>query len=575
MSVVQGPQKVSHIAQLETATNWAKSKDYEIVGTFEDLGVSAEKRPEDRPDLGPWLTDEGATRWDVIVWSKMDRAFRSTAHCVDFARWAEARNKVVAFADDGLTLDYSPKAQGSVKGIDEMMSELFVYLGSFFAQMELNRFKARAQDAHRAIRGMDRWASGVPPLGFQVIDHRAHTPECLADAMRDCQCPPSGKGKGLGTDPVGKALLQSIATRLLDGWSFIRIAAWLNEPYADPRCGRKHVVGCECRESAALTNMDRARIAKGDPLPKSRRKERPDGRVPERRPWAVHVVRDAMTSPRTQGFKMTGRGKHAKIVLDSEGEPIRLGPPTFDHDTWTQVQAAAELRKQGQRTRTNTVNPVLGIAFCGCTGCSACGDTGEGICGASLCQQTTRKPLASGEIGEWRFYRCARTPRNCNGVGARADELEFQLAHEFAYLRGREPMTRRVFVPGEDHSAELEQVNATIERLRLESDSGLLTTPEDERLWLERMKTQVAKRDLLASMPSRSAGWVTEETDQTKLDAWCDTDDLGRRQLLIDAGIRFILCHKDAERRGYFIDRPERPAVSLTDHEVIDVSRSR
>jgi hypothetical protein len=53
--------------------------------------VSAEKRPEDRPDLGPWLTDEGAASWDVIVWSKMDRSFWSTRHCVDFARWAEER----------------------------------------------------------------------------------------------------------------------------------------------------------------------------------------------------------------------------------------------------------------------------------------------------------------------------------------------------------------------------------------------------------------------------------------------------------------------------------------------------
>lgn len=95
------------------------------MGQFEDLGVSAEKRPEDRPELGrelqlgQWLTEDGAASWDVIVWSKMDRAFRSTAHCVDFARWAEERQKVVAFADDGLELNYRPKGPGAVKGIDE------------------------------------------------------------------------------------------------------------------------------------------------------------------------------------------------------------------------------------------------------------------------------------------------------------------------------------------------------------------------------------------------------------------------------------------------------------------------
>jgi site-specific DNA recombinase len=499
VSVVQGPQKVSHLAQLETASKWAEAKGYTIVGTFEDLGVSAEKRPEDRPDLGPWLTDEGSAKWDVIVWSKMDRAFRSTRHCVDFARWAEERHKVVAFADDGLTLNYRP---GAVKGIDAMMAELFVYLGSFFAQLELNRFKTRAQDSHRALRGMDRWASGVPPLGFKVVDHL------------------SGKGKGLDTDETGKALLHEMARRLLDGWSFIRIAAWLNE-------------------QGHLTNMDRARVSAGKPA--------------KARPWSVNVVIDALTSPRTQGLKMTGRGQKLMTVLDAEGEPIRLGPPTFDADTWKQLQEAAQLRKIGQRTPSKTSNQMLGIGVCGCTGCPACQDrqvghsgSGELICGASLAQQITRRKLkTTGEMKEWRSYRCGRTPLNCNGMSVKADVAESALESYFLTLWGDEEVTRRVFVPGEDHSSELEQVNATIDRLRLESDTGLLTTPEDERQWLERMRAQVAKRDQLAAMPSRAAGWVTETTGETYADVWDSSD---HRQLLVDAGVRFVLVSTDPLR---------------------------
>lgn len=506
VSVVQGPQKVSHIAQLESATKWAEANGYKVIGSFEDLGVSAEKRPEDRPDLGPWLTEEGASEWDAIIWSKMDRAFRSTRHCVDFARWAENHGKVVVFAEDGLRLDYRP---GAVKGIDAQMAELFVYLGSFFAQLELNRFKSRAADSHRVLRGLDRWASGVPPLGFRVVDH------------------PSGKGKGLATDPTGKALLHSMARRLLDGWSFIRIAAWLNDAYVDPRCTEDHVDTCECREAAALTNMDRARIA--------------SGKAAKLRPWTVNTVIDGLTSPRTQGLKMTGKGKSATTVLDAEGEPIRLAAATFDADTWTQLQAAAQLRKLGQRTPSRTANPVLGIAVCGCTGCPACGEDQEGICGASMAQQTTRRVLKSGESREWRSYRCGRTPLNCNGVSERADDVDHQLAHEYTFNRGDEPATRSVFVPGEDHSAELDQVNATIERLRLESDAGLLTTPEDETLWLERMKTQIAKRDRLASVPSRAAGWMTEDTGQTKREAWLAADVADRRQLHLDAGLRYIV----------------------------------
>jgi len=54
----------------------------------------------------------------------------------------------------------------------------------------------------------------------------------------------SAAGKTLATDPEGKKLLEQMAQKLLEGWSFIRIAAWLNE---------QHI----------RTNMDRARIAKG------------------------------------------------------------------------------------------------------------------------------------------------------------------------------------------------------------------------------------------------------------------------------------------------------------------------
>ncbi|MGQ9407380.1 recombinase family protein [Mycolicibacterium gilvum] len=484
VSVLQGPQKVSHLAQIESTTRWAEANGYEVVGSFEDLGVSAEKRPEDRPELGKWLDDEGAARWDAIVWSKMDRAFRSTRHCVDFARWAEERHKTVVFADDGLKLDYRP---GAAKGIDAMMAELFVYLGSFFAQLELNRFKARASDSHRKLRQMDRWASGVPPLGFKVVDH------------------PSGKGKGLDTDPEGKALIVQMAAKLLDGWSFIRIAAW-------------------CNESGHLTNMDRARIANGKPA--------------KARPWTVNTVIDALTSPRTQGLKMTGRGKQAKTVLDGDGEPIRLGPPTFDADTWKQIQEAAQLRKMNRRTPTGSANPMLGVGICGCPGCPACAGAAGPICGASLAQQFTRKKLASGETREWRSYRCGRTPLNCNGVSMRAEDADGLLEETFLDRWGDEKVTRRVFVAGEDHSHELEQVNASIDRLRKESDAGLIVSAEDEDLYIQRMRSLIDRRSALEALPSRPAGWTTEETGHTYSEVWETAD---KRQLMVDHGVRFVL----------------------------------
>jgi site-specific DNA recombinase len=469
VSHLTGPEKVSHEAQLETATNWVLAHGHRVIGTFEDLGVSASVRPDDRPDLGQWLTEEGADRWDVIVWSKMDRAFRSTRHCVDFARWAEEHRKVVVFAEDNLTLDYRP---GAAKGLDAMMAEFFVIIGSFFAQLELNRFKTRAQDEHRVIRQTDRWAGGQPPLGFRIVDH------------------PSGRGKGLATDPEGKALLHAMAEKLLDGWSFIRITAWLND-------------------TAALTNKDRSRVR--------------NGQAPRTHPWRVSTVIEALTSPRTQGLKI----HKGKTVLDANGEPIRLAPPTFDADTWQRIRAATALRQVNQRTPTDSTNPMLGIGVCA-------------KCQHPLAQHFVRRKTKTG-ITVHRYYRCGRRPINCNGISAKADDADKWLEHFFLYAHGDDPMIRRLFVAGEDHSHELEEINETIVRLHREQDSGLVRTEEDERVWTGRMRALLDRRDALSAIPHRAAGWVTEKTDRTYRDMWPDLSTAERHQLMIERGVRFVL----------------------------------
>lgn len=125
----ESTRKVSHLAQTEEGERWAQAKGYTVVGSFEDLGVSAGKTtPFERPDLGKWLAAERLHEWDVLVFSKIDRAFRSTRDCVDFAQWTKDNRKILAFAGDGVVLDYLHPAGDS---LDQMMSEFFIYIGSF------------------------------------------------------------------------------------------------------------------------------------------------------------------------------------------------------------------------------------------------------------------------------------------------------------------------------------------------------------------------------------------------------------------------------------------------------------
>src|SRR5690606_23515030 len=145
VSVLHGAQKDSHIAQHDIGVRWAEENGAAVVGTFQDLDVSATVSPMNRPDVGQWFQVDRKDTWDVMVFSKVDRAFRSIADSVDLARWFKAEHKMLVFAEDGLKLDYRPgTASGSFEG---MMAELFIFLGAFFGQLELNRFRTRAENA--------------------------------------------------------------------------------------------------------------------------------------------------------------------------------------------------------------------------------------------------------------------------------------------------------------------------------------------------------------------------------------------------------------------------------------------
>lgn len=460
---------------------WAEDNGAVLVGTFEDLDVSADKfTPFDRPDLGQWLTDERAHEWDVMVFSKIDRAFRSIADSVEMAKWFRDKRKMLVFAEDGLKLDYRPGT--AEQSFEAMMAELFIFLGAFFGQLELSRFKSRARDAHSVLRQSDRWASGVPPLGFVTVDH------------------PSGKGKALATDPEGREILHQMAGKLLDGWSYGRIAVWLNDSgtrtAAQRERARKHA-------DAVASGKEGLR---GNP----------------ENPWTVYTIKSALTGMNTQGYKVRADGTPHLLP---DGSLIRVGPPTFDDDTWSLIQAAAEKRSIGPRSKTKTENRYLGVAYCGC--------------GASMVQTFDTRPAADGSARRVGYYRCGRTPKRCPKTTIRVDYLDLIVQETFLDTYGDIEVTTRVFVPGEDYSGDLEVVQQTIARLRRESDAGLIVGEADEAEYISRMRALVARRTELEARPSRPAMWVNRGTGKTYREVWSDpgTD---RQQVLKDAGVTVI-----------------------------------
>jgi DNA invertase Pin-like site-specific DNA recombinase len=464
VSHVQGEEKTSHISQRGKGQSYAESQGWTVVGAFEDLDVSAIKlSPWKRPDLKAWLTDK-SEEWDALIFAKTDRVFRSAADCVKLAEWCKEHHKILVLVDDGIRLDYfNPEdAKDAFAGA---MSKVFLILASVFAEIEGQRFVQRARDRVAFLRNTDRWGHGIPPFGFQIVAH------------------PSGKGKALAHDDEAQKVLSGIATRFLAGDSLTAIAVGLND-------------------AGVLTARDRRRVA------------------PQGESWTAESLKRILSNPTTQGIK-TSKGK---VVLDADGEPVRVGPASFDTETWNRLQSELEQRSQDPRKRRHSINPLLGVAKCG-------------VCGKNLRQRAFTSP--SGRVH--RYYVCGRSPKACPGVSVRADAAEDLVYKSFLETHTERKVKAQEWRDGSDHSAELDQTNRTIERLREDRLIGLYDSQEDEQTFRQQMRTLIAKRDELAALPIVRAGWVEVATDETYGDVWPDATPEERRKMLTDAHIRLMV----------------------------------
>ncbi|GAA1940490.1 recombinase family protein [Amycolatopsis minnesotensis] len=470
VSHVQGSEKTSHLDQHETGAKYTANQGWDLVGSFEDLDVSAlNTSPWDRPDLGPWLNDR-AHEWDALVVAKTDRLFRSAKDATDLAHWAEQNNKILVMVDDGLKLDFF-HPQDEQDPFAVMLAKIFLILSAMFAELEGRRFVQRAQSRVRFLRPTDRWGWGIAPYTHIVIDH------------------PSGTGKALALNPVTQPVVHDVVERrlLIEDQSMTNIAVSLND-------------------EKVLTPRDQRRVERG---------EKPQGES-----WTVNQLMRILTSLATQGIKLA----NGKPVLDDEGRPVRVGPPTFSGEVWDQLQGLLKERSGEPRKRRHSTNPLLGVGKCG-------------ECGASLRQRSQTTPAGKTH----RYYVCGRSPKACLGVSIRADDAEEIVAQTFLEDCGSLVVLRRVFQPGEDHSYELAEVEQTIESLREDRALGLFSGPEDEARYRDQMRALIARRDVLRALPSRVAGWIYEPTGTTYAEDWASAEVERRRKLLTEAGVVFRL----------------------------------
>ena len=155
---------------------YASAHGHTIVHTTQDLDVSGAVPIRDRPDVGPWLTEEHLGDWDGLMGYKLDRLFRNHYDFVTFYHEVcERHGKVIISTGEGI--DTSTR-------MGRFMAGMLVQ----FAEWELDRMSEHHADARRRLVFQAFWNGGVVPFGYMPVkagDHFKLVPPQNAETVRE------------------------------------------------------------------------------------------------------------------------------------------------------------------------------------------------------------------------------------------------------------------------------------------------------------------------------------------------------------------------------------------------------
>lgn len=456
----------------------AQRQGWQVIGTAEDLDVSASTVPPfERPKLGPWLAEPGCHEWDAVVFWRADRAVRSMADMFALTRWAQEHRKIIVFVSGPFGGD--PLTLDMRHTRTDPHVNLILAIIAFAAEVESQAIKERVNNARAFLLPTDRWVGGAPGYGYLLADHPV-------------------KGKTIVRDDHAAEVIREIARRLCDnGESVTAIIQSLND-------------------RGELTYRDRLRMLAGKPT-----RAHGSGQVEaEREHWSRNSIRTMMTNPRLLGYK-TSKGKP---VAGPNGAPIQIAEPVLTLQEFQRVQKALNARSAAP-TRTQRTTPLLGVVKCGRCGrnASRVGNVHKGV--------------------RYQYYRCNSDSANsdrCRGT-AHADRVSGVVERAFLSQLARVRVQEREWVPGEDHTAELEHVRRLLSSLENEKRTSVDWDEDDEREYQTSKQHYRARIKTLRALPHRAAGWQVKLTDRTYGQEWESADEDGRRQLMLNAGMTIKL----------------------------------
>jgi putative DNA-invertase from lambdoid prophage Rac len=182
--------------QLKQIESYAVLKGFQIPpeNFITEKGVSGSLEFECRPE-GARLV-RCLQSGDVLVFSKLDRAFRNTRNALNTLHDLKERGVSVHFIDLG----------GDVTN-DGIGSVIFTIL-SAFATFERERIATRIREVKQVQKAEGKFLGGLPRFGYKVVGDRVEK------------------------DPDSQRILVDMKTMRRRGMSYRRLARWVSATYA-------------------------------------------------------------------------------------------------------------------------------------------------------------------------------------------------------------------------------------------------------------------------------------------------------------------------------------------------------
>lgn len=470
------------------------AKGWDVVGVAEDLDVSAgSTSPFDRPALSRWLgdgrDDPGRLgEFDVIVVYRVDRLVRRVRHLSTLIDWAE---------DHAINIVSATETHFD---LSTAVGRVIAQLVASFGEMELEAISERNSSAFRHNIAAGKWRGGVPPWGYLP----------RVDDAGDWR---------LFQDPEQVAVIREVLERVLEG-----------EPLAS--------VARDLTAREISTPRDRFAVSQG--------------RDPKGYQWHAGALKRSLESETLLGHAVTREaliGAQGRVQKDSrgrklfgpeaavrgdDGSPIVRAEPVLTRDEFDRVgkELAGRENRKEPNARTNSL--LLGVISCG-------------VCG---------KPCykLKGANGRQDRYRCRSVQEGspcCANPSTPVGYVEDAVETMVLGIIGDSERLARTWDPGDDNTAELTELEATLADLASQLGVGPYRAGTPQRRVLDERIASLSERyDDLSSSTSRAAGWTWTPTGERFSD-WWETQDVVERNVWLRASLVSVeFEYREPKARG-------------------------